>query len=469
MAEAISFDKSAYNQGEQMVISYEGVPGALRSLRLEDPNGTELFKIRSVIGKGTQVYTLRADAPVGMYKAELTTVMAVVKASASAEVTGVGAPPADKGYLTLTTSPTGASVTVDGASCGTTPVTSCELSVGAKTVTISKTGYTTETRNITITAGQTSNLGTITLTPTGAPPDEGITKELDIGEYEATWTLSGYDTLKARIEVKDTGVTCISVTAGACNSATPPGVTISTFTVTGHLKSAVGPPTKGYLTVNTSPTGALVMVNGVSCGITPVTGCVLSTGSKTVTITKSGYNTITRSVTIAGGQTSDLGTITLTPTGAPPAEMTTSEFLTEIQNRGVIDLSKIPAAWVQGKWWKASHITRYREGPLFISMEHLDTRNPPSLKGDVYFYINYASVESISRDLGITAINALPFVGVAPPAKFDDWVDSKGGKDAIKGKDIGELVDAFTGIGDVGFSVTGGNINKATDYYTGIG
>ena len=79
-------------------------------------------------------------------------------------------PPIDKGYLTLTTSPTGASVTVDGASCGTTPVTSCELSVGAKTVTISKTGYTTETRSVTILGDQTSNLGTIALTLAAAPP-----------------------------------------------------------------------------------------------------------------------------------------------------------------------------------------------------------------------------------------------------------------------------------------------------------
>jgi hypothetical protein len=66
-------------------------------------------------------------------------------------------------------------------------------------------------------------------------------KDLELGEYEATWTLSGYDILKARIEVKDTGVTCLSVTAGTCYSATPPGVTISTFTVTGYLKAAAPP------------------------------------------------------------------------------------------------------------------------------------------------------------------------------------------------------------------------------------
>ena len=219
----------------------------------------------------------------------------------------------------------------------------------------------------------TDTMKVVSGAPYVPPPAEGETRDLDLGDYEVTWTLSGRDTLITSIRVTDTGVTCLSVTAGACNSATPPGVTISTFTVTGYLKpSGVAPPTEGYLTVNTSPAGASVTVDGVSCGTTPVTACTLSTGAKTVTITKSGYNTVTRSVTISAGATSNLGTITLTPTGAPPTG-------------------------------------------------------------------------------------------------FDDWVDGKGGKDVIKGGDISELVDAFTGIGDVGFTVTGGNINKATDYYTGIG
>ena len=152
-----------------------------------------------------------------------------------------------------------------------------------------------------------------------APPTDGETRELDLGDYEVTWTLSGRDTLTASIRVTDTGVTCLSVTAGTCNSATPPGVTISAFTVTGCLKSAVAPPTKGYLTVNTSPTGATVTVDiAFPCGTTPVTKCELDTGTKTVKITKSGYNTVTRSVTITAGATTDLGTITLTLTGVPP-------------------------------------------------------------------------------------------------------------------------------------------------------
>ena len=77
---------------------------------------------------------------------------------------------APTGFLTVTTSPTGASVTVDGATCGTTPVTACVVPVGTgKTVTITLANHQTETRTVDITEGATTDLGTITLTPTAAP------------------------------------------------------------------------------------------------------------------------------------------------------------------------------------------------------------------------------------------------------------------------------------------------------------
>lgn len=72
----------------------------------------------------------------------------------------------EKGYLKVTSSPTGATVKVGTITCsGTTPITACELPVGSNyTVTISLTGYITETRSANITAGATTYLGTVSLT-----------------------------------------------------------------------------------------------------------------------------------------------------------------------------------------------------------------------------------------------------------------------------------------------------------------
>jgi len=65
--------------------------------------------------------------------------------------------------------------------------------------------------------------------------------ELALGEHTVKWSKAGYDDLIAKINVTDTGVSCVSVDVpgGACGSTTPPGVVISDFTVTGYLKKII--------------------------------------------------------------------------------------------------------------------------------------------------------------------------------------------------------------------------------------
>ena len=131
------------------------------------------------------------------------------------------------------------------------------------------------------------------------------TIEVSPATYDVMFKLTGY---------KDKIIGGVVVSEGA------------TKTVSATLESEVAPPPeKGYLTVTTSPTGALVMVNGVSCGTTPVTRCILSPGSYQLTITKSGYETVERAIGIAAGEM-DMGTITLTPTAAPPVTKKTVTF-----------------------------------------------------------------------------------------------------------------------------------------------
>ncbi len=70
------------------------------------------------------------------------------------------------GTLRISSSPQGASVTVDGTPVGPTPV-QVTAGAGTHTVVLTKPGYQTATRQVTVTAGQTSYLN-VTLTPT--PP-----------------------------------------------------------------------------------------------------------------------------------------------------------------------------------------------------------------------------------------------------------------------------------------------------------
>ena len=166
--------------------------------------------------------------------------------------------------------------------------------LGKYTVTLSA-------RNLRIPLRDTMQVvsGTPPVTPPVTPPtgfeDTGkvtpATIEVSPAMYDVMFKLTGY---------KDKIITGVVVSEGA------------TKTVSATLELET-PPEEAYLTVTTSPTGALVMVNGVSCGTTPVTRCVLSPGTYQLTITKSGYETVKRGIGIAAGEM-DMGTITLTPT-----------------------------------------------------------------------------------------------------------------------------------------------------------
>lgn len=70
------------------------------------------------------------------------------------------------------------------------------------------------------------------------PPNmETRTMSLSEGQHTIQISLSGYDTLQATINVSSTGVTCVSVTGGACGGTGLPRVATSGWTVTTYLKT----------------------------------------------------------------------------------------------------------------------------------------------------------------------------------------------------------------------------------------
>ncbi len=65
------------------------------------------------------------------------------------------------------------------------------------------------------------------------------------GSNTITWTLAGYQTLTAIIDVSPTGVaTCISVSGGICKDTKAPTVIVTGTTITGYLApESSGTPT----------------------------------------------------------------------------------------------------------------------------------------------------------------------------------------------------------------------------------
>jgi cytochrome c biogenesis protein CcdA len=234
----------------------------------------------------------------------------------------------ETGTLSVTTTPTGATVAV-GLNAKASPCT-FSLTPGTHTVTISKAGYETRTESVTITAGVTttksytltSSKGTlsITTTPTGAKvtvtSPEGFTPgvsclatpctfELFPGTYAVKVEKAGYETI----------TDSVTITSGVTTS--------KSYTLT---------PSKGTLSVTTSPTGATVKV-GAETKTAPC-NFSLAPGTHTVTVSKTGYDTITDTVTITAGLTTTKS-YTLTLSGVTITFKTLKEDTTELTGTSV--------------------------------------------------------------------------------------------------------------------------------------
>ncbi len=87
----------------------------------------------------------------------------------------IEAPAPTTGTLQINSSPSGATVIIDGNTVGTTPG-SATLSTGTHTVQLTRAGYVPETRTVQITAGQSSSLNVV-LTPetVNQPPNAAFT------------------------------------------------------------------------------------------------------------------------------------------------------------------------------------------------------------------------------------------------------------------------------------------------------
>lgn len=64
-----------------------------------------------------------------------------------------------------------------------------------------------------------------------------ISIELEPGQHTIKVSLANHSTLKASINISDTGaVSCVYVSGGSCGSITPPGIVISGISILVYLK-----------------------------------------------------------------------------------------------------------------------------------------------------------------------------------------------------------------------------------------
>ena len=170
-----------FEQSNPVSAGTHTVPGGGYTLRVSEPTGTEslyLFAATSPLpnfptsfGYGFPVLSYDPGA---FRSSVIATMQSQVPAGDWAFDTlsfTITAPAPTTGALRVTSSPSGAAVTLDGAPFGTTPVEHGGIAPGTHTVHLTKAGYSDETRQVTITAGMTTSLNVpLTAIPSNQPP-----------------------------------------------------------------------------------------------------------------------------------------------------------------------------------------------------------------------------------------------------------------------------------------------------------
>jgi len=168
---------------------------------------------------------------------------APVEAPAKAAVKAPAKAPEDVGRLLVRSTPSGASVSVDGVARGVTPLALRDLDFGTRTVVVARSGYVAETLRVSISAARPSR---------------------------------ALDVRLASVRPRDT---------------TP-------------RPAALGKPAvaTGTLAVDSRPTGASVTINGKASGVTPLTLDAVAPGEYRITMVKPGYQTFSTTVRVVAGE-----------------------------------------------------------------------------------------------------------------------------------------------------------------------
>jgi PKD repeat protein len=159
---------SLYEPGNAIAAGTRIVPAGAYTLRVSEPAGAETLRLYAAVGPIPGFPTsfglgfpVLSTNPTAFHNTVLGTMQATFAASdrtaSSVSLTVQSAPPTT-GTLRVLSSPTGATVRLDGTGIGTTNLERPNVAPGLHTVEISRTGYQTETRQVTVAAGSTATV-----------------------------------------------------------------------------------------------------------------------------------------------------------------------------------------------------------------------------------------------------------------------------------------------------------------------
>jgi len=303
------------------------VPGAAYTLRITEPTGTETLYLFAATGPISGFPTtfgagfpVLSTNPSAFRSSTLGTMQSQFASGDWAFDTlsfTVVQPQPTTGAIRVLSSPSGATVRIDGSTVGTTTVEQGGYAPGSHTVEISLAGFATQTHQATVVAGQTTTLQ-VTLIP--LPPSTG-TLRVETSPAGAIAEIDGTYVGTTPVERGNLapGTHTVEVSLAGYFTETRQATVVAGQTTTVQIALSPIPPTTGTIRVESSPAGAIAEVDGTYIGTTPAERANLAPGSHTVEVSLAGYFTETQQASVTAGQTTTVQiTLTQIPVNASP-------------------------------------------------------------------------------------------------------------------------------------------------------
>jgi DNA-binding beta-propeller fold protein YncE len=277
------------------------------------PTGAKIYWDDADTGYVTPIVAF--TAPVGTHTVKLSmngylnqsqTVTVVKDQTTSVQITLV--PVQQTGYISVSSTPTGAKIYWDDADTGyVTPIVAFTAPVGTHTVKLSMNGYSNQSQTVTVVKDQTTSVQitlvpvqqtgyvSVSSTPTGAKiywddADTGYITPMTIpgittGSHIVKCTLNGYSNQSQTISVSADQTTNVQMTLVPVQQT-------------------------GYVSVSSTPTGAKIYLDNADTGyITPMTIPGITTGSHIVKCTLNGYNDQSQTISVSADQTTNVNLV----------------------------------------------------------------------------------------------------------------------------------------------------------------
>ena len=260
----------------------------------------------------------------------------------TAYVNAILQPAVTTGTLSVSSSPSGAAVYVDGSYRGVTSTSVGNLVPGSHSVQLILAGYQDWTGTVTISAGATTYLNptlTVDQQPiyatasiTSNPPGANVySNGVYIGQ-----TSAGSPLVFTQV---NPGTYSLLITKSGYQdySGTQTVVAGQNYNIAVTLNS-VQNPTTGGISVISAPSQAEVFLNNAFRGLTPITLDSLTPGSYTVLVKLSGYQEWQATQQVTAGQTAQISA-TLIPVSTPTPTQTGLLPLTILAGIGILVLA----------------------------------------------------------------------------------------------------------------------------------